>query len=152
MRNRFDSTRDQRIAEESAADRSLMCSAHGCPNLWSVDPGRLCSAHAASDAAHWPAITELQQRRATERALTAAEPARTGPRRPPRREELEHLRRAVRQIGRPHAEPKAWAYALRDREQAGERLTLSQRSMWRDALGVEPAPAIDAGYDEQEAA
>ena len=37
-------------------------------------------------------------------------------------------------FGRP-ADPKAWAYALRDREQSGERLSRVQRDSWRKAIG-----------------
>lgn len=33
--------------------------------------------------------------------------------------------------------PKAWAYRLRDREANGEKLGVMQRTMWRQALGVE---------------
>lgn len=32
--------------------------------------------------------------------------------------------------------PRAWAVALRKREQCGERLTPFQRQAWRDALGA----------------
>lgn len=32
--------------------------------------------------------------------------------------------------------PKEWAYALKAREESGERLSSVQRSMWRSALGV----------------
>lgn len=31
---------------------------------------------------------------------------------------------------------KAWAIRLRDREARGENLTIAQREMWRDALGI----------------
>lgn len=31
--------------------------------------------------------------------------------------------------------PKAWAYALKRREASGERLTQSQKDMWRSAMG-----------------
>lgn len=36
------------------------------------------------------------------------------------------------------ANPKEWAEALRRREVAGERLTVTQRAMWREALGRKP--------------
>jgi len=36
-------------------------------------------------------------------------------------------------------DPKAWAHALQAREERGEKLTLAQRDMWREALGV---PAV----------
>ena len=39
-------------------ESKLMCSAHGCPNRWSVNMGKpLCSAHAWADPEHWGAIT-----------------------------------------------------------------------------------------------
>ena len=38
------------------------------------------------------------------------------------------------QTGDKRRGPRAWAYALRDREQAGERLTIAQRAAYRDAL------------------
>lgn len=36
--------------------------------------------------------------------------------------------------------PRAWAYALRTREESGERLTPAQKAMWRAAIGQRPAP------------
>lgn len=42
-------------------------------------------------------------------------------------------------IGRllpPHEGAKAWAYRLRQREEAGEQLTLAQKRNWREALRV----------------
>ena len=60
---------DRQIANE-ANDRSLMCKAHGCPNLWSCDFGeKLCSAHAYSPPHDWPRITETLRTIETERAL-----------------------------------------------------------------------------------
>jgi len=39
-------------------ESKLMCSAHGCPNRWSVNMGKpLCSAHAWAEPEHWGAIT-----------------------------------------------------------------------------------------------
>lgn len=38
--------------------------------------------------------------------------------------------------------PKAWAHALKAREEAGERLSLGQRTMWRDALHLPITGAI----------
>lgn len=40
--------------------------------------------------------------------------------------------------------PKAWAWRLRDRENAGERLTIAQRDMWRAALKSEIDRAEEA--------
>lgn len=36
----------------------------------------------------------------------------------------------------PHDQGKAWAYRLKEREEAGEELTISQRNNWRQALRV----------------
>lgn len=50
-------------ARPIAYDASLMCSASGCPNRWSVHMegrGRLCSAHAWKLPAQWPGITQEQ--------------------------------------------------------------------------------------------
>lgn len=33
--------------------------------------------------------------------------------------------------------PRGWAYRLRDREAAGDKLGLCQRRFWREALGIE---------------
>ena len=37
--------------------------------------------------------------------------------------------------------PRAWASALKARDEAGERLTPSQREMYRDALRLDPKEA-----------
>jgi hypothetical protein len=43
---------------ENQDDSKLMCSAHGCPNRWTVNMGRpLCSAHQWADPADWGAVT-----------------------------------------------------------------------------------------------
>ena len=44
--------------ENQNEESRLMCSAHGCPNRWSVSMGRpLCSAHAWADPEDWGAVT-----------------------------------------------------------------------------------------------
>ncbi len=42
--------------------------------------------------------------------------------------------RGLRGMGQ--GDPRAWAYALRDREQRGEQLSETQRAMWREALNA----------------
>lgn len=37
-------------------------------------------------------------------------------------------------VGDKREDPKSWAYALKAREEAGERLSPPQRDMWRQAL------------------
>jgi hypothetical protein len=53
---------EQRTADDFGVQQDLMCSAHGCPNRWSVDAGngRLCSAHAWSEPHIWPQVTQSQ--------------------------------------------------------------------------------------------
>jgi len=46
--------------------------------------------------------------------------------------------------------PKAWAHALRAREEAGERLSLAQRTMWREAIGLPITGAIPSWEQTQE--
>jgi hypothetical protein len=67
---------DQRVADEAAVDQSLLCSAHGCPNRWSVDAGhgKACRAHAWAQPHDWPQITVEQQDAETDRALRAMQP------------------------------------------------------------------------------
>ena len=44
--------------ENQNEESRLMCSAHGCPNRWSVSMSRpLCSAHAWADPEDWGAVT-----------------------------------------------------------------------------------------------
>jgi hypothetical protein len=132
-RTAFDESRDQRIANEAAPDRAQLCAANGCPNRWSVGPARLCSAHARADRHLWPQITQEQADAETDRSIAAQMPKpEPGPRRGPRPDEIEAMRRLS--VG--SADPKAWAKRLREREERGERLTGLQRSMWREALKV----------------
>lgn len=51
----YDRAKDAKVAEEVGKDWRLMCTAKGCPNVWTVDSNdkginRLCSAHAWRDA------------------------------------------------------------------------------------------------------
>lgn len=143
-RTTFDETRDQRIANETMAERSLMCAARGCPNRWAVDAGKgkLCSAHAWADAAEWPLITEQQLWDETERARIAADETKPplAPRRPPSEAERRALRAGAQLVGAPKADPKAWAAALQHRDESGEPLTVAQRAMWRAAA---PKPQVE---------
>ena len=52
--------------------------------------------------------------------------------------------KGLRRFGQVKADPRAWAHALKAREDAGERLTETQRAAWRQAL---KAPQ----HEEQEA-
>jgi hypothetical protein len=125
---------DQRVADESGTDPSLMCPAHGCPRKWAVqgDRGQACSAHYWADRADWPRITEDVQR-------AEVDIARKKSNEPPvvavSRAERSDILAKLANIGhKPAAAGKAWAYALRDRHEAGEQLTPAQVAMYRRAL------------------
>lgn len=54
---------------------------------------------------------------------------------PPPAADPEMARRAMESITKPEAhDPKAWAWALKEREEKGAKLTGAQRSMWRAAI------------------
>lgn len=142
---------DRRIADDEQAERVLMCSAHGCPNRWSVEgpAGRCCSAHAWAPVGRWPAITEQQQRAAEQKAYDRTQAAtRTEPvqrPRPPTKVEREAIAKALQ--GGMKSRGVQWAKRLLVREERGDRLTLAQREMWRDALRV---PRSMAANDARE--
>ena len=55
--SKFDSIENNK---EDYSEQRLMCSAHGCPNKWSVQVGGskpMCSAHQWSDPSEWGSIT-----------------------------------------------------------------------------------------------
>ena len=123
----------------------LMCSAHNCPMEWTVNMGTpLCSFHAWADKHDWPAITDklitkaalgtmptfqkvaqkYEQGGGSTGMVTLEE----------KQAILLELKKVVQGFGR--QDPKAWAYALKAREEAGEQLSPLKRKMWRDALRV----------------
>lgn len=54
---------------------------------------------------------------------------------PAPRADLERLRETLQALKAPRQrDPREWAWKLKAREEAGERLTLAQRTMWRTAL------------------
>lgn len=63
------------------------------------------------------------------------------------REAMQRLRH------RQHHDPRDWARRLRDREAAGEHLSIVQSSAWRTALGVTAVAAVERAEtdDEREA-
>lgn len=111
MSNAFRELANQKAAPDDGF--TLRCSAHGCPQRWSVDPGRLCSYHAWEDPKNWPRITA---------DLRSIGPWELNPKKP------------VNTTSYP-GDNKAWAKRLRDREQAGEHLSKLQRTMFQAVLG-----------------
>jgi hypothetical protein len=134
-RSTFDESRDYRIANESSADRALMCCANGCPNRWSVDAGngRSCSAHAWAGQHLWPRITQEQLDAETSRALRNAAPPAPIP--VDMRRVRDALRRYQAAVSRPGMS-RQWAHRLKDREARGDALTPTQREMWRAAINA----------------
>lgn len=45
-------------------------------------------------------------------------------------------------IGSANADPRAWAYALQERERRGEHLSAAQQRAWREALETVPEEAL----------
>lgn len=96
-------------------DNSLMCSAHGCPNKWSVQiESRLCSYHAWSEPKLWPSITERIRNEGNWQLEKKFETSRDNY----------------------PGDWKGWAKRLRDRHEAGEKLNESQIRCYKSALGV----------------
>lgn len=125
--------RDLAIADEVNNDKKLICVASGCPNRWTVDAGngRLCSAHAWADPKQWPSITREQQSREADRAMygtTTQKPARIVS----KTEAMEKL--ATLRLGSEPMNPIGWALRLKERDEAGERLTITQREMYQRTL------------------
>lgn len=152
-RSTFDESRDQRFAVDTVAeDRALRCGAAGCPNRWSVDAGagQLCGAHAWAEPHDWPSITQRQQCLVADLAIERARPKPTPHRytRDEKRDLLARLRAVT--AGQSDRDPKAWARELREREDAGEVLSLHQRQCWREALG-RGVDVVDAVFVEMPA-
>lgn len=139
------SRRDLRIADETPPERSLMCAATGCPNRWSIDRGngKLCRWHDASPSHRWPAITQEQVDADADR-IRAAGMDRPAPVPVDRAAAVQALRDF--RLG-PNGDPRAWARALQRREEAGEKLSVAQLQMWRDALKHQPALAEEEEDD-----
>lgn len=131
--------RDQKMADDAGEDRSLMCTAPGCPNLWSNDfgKGRNCSAHGWSSRRYWPQITQEQIDAQTQRALVDA--AKIGrPEKPAlSKADKRALLSDMASLSFPSGEDddkRAWARKLRARERRVDRMTAAQKSAWREAL------------------
>ena len=102
----------KKTPSENTSEASLMCSAHGCPMKWSVDPGQLCSYHAFVEPKEWPSITESLRR--------------DGP--------WELTRKTSIDLSKYQDDPRGWAKRLRDMHQSGEHLSAFQVSSYQSAL------------------
>ena len=133
-------SRDERIADDSSVSLQLMCKVDGCPNRWSYAEGLIgegirgiCSAHHAAPSHEWEAVTQHEQFASYERARQAAMP-KPAPRFINRDERLAVLQRLKAGILGANEPGRAWAYRLKEREEAGEKLTRAQQQTWRQAL------------------
>lgn len=140
--------RDQAIADETNAKRSLMCCAPGCPNAWCVDAGKghACSAHAWSSRHLWPQITQEQLDAETDRAQADAMP-KPEPRRFSADEKREILARARDVLTTMNLNPRAWVQRLLDRHARGEELSRMQRHAL-EQVGALPTSRARAFADE----
>ena len=123
-----------RQVDDIAAERRLMCVAHGCPNRWSVDigtGGAMCSAHAWADRKNWPSITDEQLRRIAARQDVPQKKPPVPMTDAQKRATLLALRQVI--TSQP-SDPKAWAHRLKARHDAGEKLTQQQVRCYRSAL------------------
>jgi hypothetical protein len=119
--------------------QDLFCQAQGCPRKWSVDAGsgRLCGAHAFADTDDWPRITEELQRSNFERQFERERVEQPEPApKLTKEEKIEILNRLRKLVNGEAKDHRAWAKRLREREEAGEVLSLTQRKAWREALHV----------------
>jgi hypothetical protein len=130
----------QRAEQSKAPDSTeLLCAAFDCPMEWTVDKGtRLCTYHAWAESREWPSITEwLKSRQITGELPTFSNIGKRYPAayRDPlteeqKRETIKRLKSGAK------SDPRAWAYKLRQLEEQGEKLSIIQKQMWRNAIGV----------------
>ena len=140
----FDSLRRKvdEVADSLHGDREFMCQARDYPSEWSVktEEHRLCTHHAFKQPHEWPPITDkLLQLQAQGRLPTFASAARRIPPSAGGWMSDDDKLRAINEIramlhNSQAKDPKAWARRLRDREEAGEKLSKIQKAYWREAL------------------
>ena len=138
-RSSFDSFVDRKVADDFLGDTGLNCTAHGCPNRWSFDAGtKLCTAHAADQPHDWARVTAEQLDAQTERAVRR--PAQPTPIRPMSKAEKVATLRNLADVFK--AKPaRGWIADLQAKKDAGQYLTHAQRTMLRDATGIQPEAA-----------
>lgn len=122
-----------RIEKSDDNDRALMCSAHECPNRWSINFDRpLCSAHGRAEFADWSYVTDQELRK-----FAAKQQEKKPIFRPTHNFSNHQKTKAIKELAallKAKPDPKAWAHNLKKKEQNGEKLSILQKSMWRAAL------------------
>lgn len=140
-RSQFDDTRDDQTSVAKGPEKTLMCAANGCPLRWSTSDGNVCQHHAGAERHDWPLLTQQLQWDETERARRSGEPPVQTERLSfaDKREILANLSALPKRWA--CRDPKAWAHAMRAREEAGEPLNGMERASWRRAVGSDAASA-----------
>jgi hypothetical protein len=109
---------------------NLMCTAHECPNRWSVSSKMLCGAHAWAEPKDWPSITNAQLQAFARRSA----PRQPEPVEPMSADQKMQAIANLRQLASAPTDYKLWAKKLKAREMSGEILSNLQQKAWRGAL------------------
>lgn len=121
----YRSRTDQRVADDVGTEKRLMCTAHGCPNLWSTDVGHLCRWHADAPPHRWPEVTQDMQDFITDKAQ------RNGFDKPSQHAftntEKSSILNRLRAIFAGPKDHRAWIGRLREKQAAGIPLTAMQK-------------------------
>lgn len=139
---------DSQVAEGAVRQRALYCCADGCNALWSVEGpmGKCCSAHAWKQPKDWKHITREVNSIITDIAATPPEDRitvdGTSERTPLdfKRDPIASTLATMLQPGQGTAigtGSKAWAYALQRCDEAGMKLTPTQREAYKAVVARE---------------
>lgn len=118
------------IEPENPEIQQTMCQAHGCPNRWIINDakGKLCRLHHHAEPVDWPQITSAILQGKTPNLPVKQEQA--AGLNSARQKALEEFKAFTRGNNL----DRTWAHRLKAREEAGERLSIVQKQLWRDAL------------------
>jgi hypothetical protein len=121
-----------KIVDEIAEERTLLCQAPECPLRWavSVNGKNLCSQHAWGHRYDWQTITNENLRFVANKQQTIDKPPTWTLSHAERMRNLAQLR----QIAEPSMPSKQWAKSLKARHEKGENLTGTQIKAYRTAL------------------
>lgn len=139
-------------ADTAADPANRLCAVFGCEEVGSITNATtgpssactwFCRHHFGADSHLWPEITRrVRLARAGQRVEPVDNPYQGWTR--------EQCQAEIRRIkSQPKGGPKAWAWKLRERELAGERLSQIQRENWRAALRGEVTIADDEAQAER---
>lgn len=128
MSTTYRSRADQSAADDMNDRGRLMCSAHGCPNLWSTSDGNLCHWHADADPSQWPQVTREAQDHITDRAHAAGMNRPTRQALPMTMDEKRAIADRLRIVlEHSRKNPRAWIDRLNAKVAVGIPLTAAQK-------------------------